>query len=171
MFRAKYILFFLVIAINAYSSEYDKLWGIERQEFAKNLSPESDYEVFKPEEKPEYNNRIFSFFKSMGGSGFDIKVLRVKGKPEKDYCFFNDRLYSVSEDWGETSSKNSDNILDHYHKEYNKPQVESKESMTVYTFSKDKTRILIYKKASGHGRVRLRVFHYTNEVFSMLLKD
>ncbi|HOP30122.1 MAG TPA: hypothetical protein P5120_09775 [Spirochaetota bacterium] len=168
--KIKLLLLLFILSGNAYSHDYEKLWGTGQQNFINSLTS-SDYILFNPEDKPEYKNRIISFFRIMGGDGARVSVLRIKGSPEIDYCFFNNMLYSVSEDWGHITSKNAKSIITKIENHYIKKSIDTKEETTVITFEKDKNKIIIYKKPVDDNFIKLRIFYYTNEIFNILLKD
>lgn len=170
MLKFKFLFLFLIAAVNLYPDEYEKIWGIKQQNFVSSL-PTSDYTIFRPEEKPEYKNRIISFFNTMGGEGVRVLVLRIKGTPEKDYCFFNSMLYSVSEDWGSTSSKNAESIIKKIETRYSVKNIDNKDDTTIITFEKDKNKIIVYKKPADNNYIKLRLFYYSNDIFNILLKD
>lgn len=169
--KIKYLFLFLIITANAYSQEYESLWGINQQRFISTLPSSSDYMTFRPDEKPEYRNRIISFFYSMGGEGISVNVLRVNGLPEKDYCFFNNMLYSVSEDWGNISAGRADSIIKNIESRYDRQSENSKEITTIITFVKERNKIILYKKPVDRDIVKLRIFYYSNDIFNILLKD
>lgn len=171
MYKIKYLFLFFIIAADVQADEYEKIWGIRQQNFINSLPSSSDYTIFRPDEKPEYKNRIISFFYSMGGEDITVHVLRIKGIPEKDYCFFNNMLYSVSEDWGNTSVNRADTIIKNIETRYSRLNAETKESTTIITLEKERNKIIIYKKPVDRDIVKLRVFYYTNDIFNILLKD
>lgn len=170
MHKIKLIFLFLIITINVYPQEYEQIWGIKQQNFINSLVS-TDYTIFRPEEKPEYKNRIISFFNAMGGENVSVKVVRITGIPEKDYCFFNNMLYSVSEDWGSISIQNADSIIKKIEKNYSVKNTEKKEYTTIITFEKDRNKIILYKKPSENNCIKLRLFYYNNDIFNILLKD
>jgi hypothetical protein len=154
--------------VEAHSHEYEKIWGTIQQNFIQSLIT-SDYITFRPEEKPEYKNRIVSFFYAMGGNGVRVNILRIKGVPEKDYCFFNNLLYSVSEDWGNISLNNADAIIKKIKKDYIVKNIDNKEDTTIITFEKDRNK-KYYIKNLLIMMYKLRIFYYTNDLFNILLK-
>lgn len=168
--KIKIFLLFILLSGEAYSSDYEKLWGTGQQNFINSLTS-TDYVIFRPEDKPEYKNRIISFFNAMGGDGVRVNILRISGSPEKDYCFFNNMLYSVSEDWGNTTLKNADSIIRQIENRYKIKNIDKKDETTIITFEKDKNKIILYKKPVDYNCIKLRVFYYTNNIFNILLKD
>jgi len=75
-----------------YPSEIEQLWGISKNDLIAQLKLKN-YTIFKPEDKPEYSNRIVDFFISMNPEDkTEITILQSKGNPEIDYCFFNEKL-------------------------------------------------------------------------------
>jgi len=168
--KSKLLLIFFILSGNAYPHEYEKIWGIRQQNFINTLSS-SDYIVFRPEEKPEYKNRIISFFTGMSGDGVKVNVLRIKGLPEKDYCFFNNMLYSVSEDWGNIALKNADSIIKKIEYNYSIKNVDTRDGFAIITFEKDRNKIILYKKPVDNNFLKMKIYYYTNDIFNILLKE
>jgi len=170
MQKIKIIIIFFLLSAEVHSHEYEKIWGTIQHNFIQSLNT-TDYVIFRPEEKPEYKNRIVSFFYSMGGNGVKVNILRIKGVPEKDYCFFNNLLYSVSEDWGNISLNNADSIIKKLKAEYIVQNVVNKEGTTIITFEKDRNKIILYKKPVEINSIQLKVFYYSNDLFNILLNE
>jgi hypothetical protein len=157
--KAKLIFILFIITGEAYSHEYENLWGIQQQNFINSLAS-AEYTIFRPSEKPDYKNRIISFFYAMGGDCVSVNILRVKGMPEIDYCFFNNMLYSVSEDWGNISTKSTDSIIKKIENGYSVNNIDNKDHTTIITFEKNKNKIILYKKPIDRDIVKLRIFYY-----------
>lgn len=151
------------------AAEPETLWGISKTGLISKLKMEN-YTTFKPSEKPEYNNRIIDFFNSMSSEHkFDISILRAGTKPEIDYCFFNEKLYSVSEDWGDIETAKAEEILKTLRCRYADATTEKKDQYTVYSFKKERTKVVLYKKTDIHSIVNVKIYYYSTALFSMLL--
>jgi len=151
-----------------FSSELEKLWGISQDDLISRLKLQN-YLTFKPEEKPEYNNRIIDFFSSMNTEDRAvINILRTGENPEIDYCFFNKKLYSISENWGNIDITRAGDLLKTIKGNYSNIKTENKDSYIVYSFKKNKTKGLLYKKVIDEKSVRIRIFYYSTDLFSML---
>lgn len=169
----KKITFILILTLSVinpvFTAESETLWGISKTDLINRLKLES-YSTFKPSEKPEYSNRIIDFFNSMASDQkFDITILRTGEKPEVDYCFFNEKLYSISEDWGNIEIIKAGEILKSLKAKYTEVSTENKDQHVVYSFKKDKTKIVLYKKTESDKSVNIKIFYYSTTLFSMLL--
>lgn len=151
------------------AAEPETLWGISKTGLINKFKIEN-YSMFKPSEKPEYNNRIIDFFNSMSSENrFDIFILRAGIKPETDYCFFNEKLYSVSEDWGDIETAKAEEILNNLKCRYAGATAEKKDQYTVYSFKKERTKVVLYKKCNIDKFVNVKIYYYSTVLFNMLL--
>lgn len=171
MNRLTYIFLFLVFSLNSYTQEYFNYWGINQKEFIKSLPADSEYLIFKPDDEPEYSNKIISFFQTMGGSDVSVNILRIKGRPVRDYCFFNNRLYSVTEDWREIPSTDTEKLVNNYNRLFTRLSSEMKDGVTINSYVKEKTKIIIYRKQIDDNRFKVKILFYTNDVFNILLNE
>ena len=150
------------------TAEMETLWGISKPDLINRLQLEN-YSTFKPSEKPEYSNRIIDFFNSMASDQkFNITIIRTGFKPEIDYCFFNEKLYSISENWGNIDITNAGDLLRTLKKQYSEISAENKDQCLIYSFKKDKTKVVFYKKSDGTNSVNVNIFYYSTTLFSML---
>lgn len=148
-----------------------KLWGISQAELISRLKLEN-YTSFRPEEKPEYSNRVIDFFSAMNPEDRGmINIIKAQGTPETDYCFFNEKLYSITEEWKNTDRVNAHRLLLELKAKYNEPSVEEKNSSTVYSFKKGKTKVLVYKKTIDEKNLQIKIFYYSTDLFSMFLME
>ncbi len=171
MIKKIILLFVLILTIIAplSPSEFEQLWGMSKSDLIARFKLK-DYSTFKPEDHPEYNNRIIKFFNSMNSDGKTaITILRIDGKPETDYCFFNEKLYSVSEEWGNVEKGRANDLLKSIECSYSSISTEKKNPDIIYSFKKNKTKVLLYTKFIDDKSVRLKVFYYSTDLFSMML--
>ncbi len=164
-----FILLFFTSVLHA--QEYSSQWGISQTDFMRTIPPSAEFYTLKPDEVPDSNNRIITFFKTMSGEGITIDILRIKGQPVKDYCFFNNRLYSVTEEWNYISFRNADKLINAFGSTYTSIGKEQKDGVTIYSFTKDKTKIIIYRKPVDSSYEKIKILFYTNDVFNILLKE
>lgn len=171
MNRLLYTLSLLFFTSVLYAQEYSSQWGILQNDFIRTIPNSSEFYIFKPADDPEYNNKIISFFKAMSGGDTSISILRLKGQPIKDFCFFNNRLYSVTEEWTQISINDGDKILNAFESKYKIIGKEQKEGITICSFIKDKTKIIVYRKPVNSSSEKIKILFYTNEVFNILIKE
>jgi hypothetical protein len=154
-----------------FSEELEKLWGISRSDLISRLRL-VNYSEFKPEDKPEYTNKVIDFFSSMNPEERAvITILRVQGKPDVDYCFFNEKLYSISEDWGNIDRTKAGEILKDIKGNYSELSSDDKNPVIIYSFKKRKTKGLLTKKIIDERSVQVRIFYYSTDLFGMLFSE
>lgn len=159
------------IALPLFSSEPEKLWGISRTELINRYKLEN-YLLFKPEDNPEYSNRIIDFFSSMNPEERAvITIIKTDGSPVTDYCFFNEKLYSVTEDWGNLDKIKAHDLIKTLKDKYTEQSVEEKSPNIVYSYKKNKTKVLLYKKAIDERSVQIKIFYYSTDLFRMLISE
>lgn len=153
-----------------YATEVESLWGISKSDLIKKLKVDV-YEIFKPSDKPQYKNRVIDFFTTMcSEEKSEIIILRIAGNPEIDYIFFNDKLFSVSEEWGEIDRNRAKGLIKSIETDYNGSQTAGSTD-GLYSFRKNRTKVLIQKKDINSGSSRFRVFYYSMDLFNMLLRE
>ena len=161
----------LIMILPLFPAELEKLWGISKTDLTGSLKLEN-YSTFKPEEKPGYNNKIIDFFSSMNPEErAAIFIIRTHGNPEIDYCFFNEKLYSVSEEWGDIDKLRAQDLLKTLKDKYSEISTEEKNPFIIYSFKKGKTKVLLYKKVIDEKSVHIKIFYYSSDLFSMLLNQ
>lgn len=157
--------------IPGFGSDYESIWGNEKNSFITKFKADT-YLVFRAKDEPEYKNRIIDFFTSMNANNkVDIMVVRVNGKPEIDYCFFNEKLYSISEDWGEIDTETAAKLVHSIKKKYTGQPAEKKETDIIYSFKKNKTKVLFQQSISGGNTVRVKIFYYSMDMFRSLFNE
>lgn len=151
--------------------QFEIPWGISRTDLISRFKLEN-YSIFKPEEKPNYSNKIIDFFNSMDSDQkVRIVILRTGSKPEIDYCFFNEKLYSISEEWGYIDRNKAFDLLKTINEKYNDTTTQEKTSNIIYSFKKDTTKVLLVKKVIDEKSVQMRIFYYSVNLFSMLMSE
>lgn len=161
----------LTVANPLFSSEPEKLWGISKTELISRLKLKN-YSTFKPEENPEYSNKIIDFFSTMNPEERAvISIIKSQGTPEMDYCFFNEKLYSISEEWGNVDRNRAHTILKSLVEKYAEPSTDGKNQYTIYSFKKNKTKILVYKKAIDEKSVQIKIYYYSTDLFGLFLSE
>lgn len=159
------------IALPLFSSEPEKLWGISRTDLISRYKLEN-YLLFKPEDNPEYSNRIIDFFSTMNPEERTvITIIKTNGNPVTDYCFFNEKLYSLTEEWGNLDRTSAHNLIKTLKDKYTEQSMEEKSPNIIYSFKKNKTKVLLYKKAIDERSVQIKIFYYSTDLFRMLISE
>ena len=131
-----------------------------------------NYSTFRPEEKPEYSNRIIDFFSTMNPEERAvITIVKIPGTPEMDYCFFNEKLYSISEEWGNMDRTRAHNLLKSLVEKYSEPSTDEKNTNIIYSFKKNKTKILVYKNVIDEKSVQIKIYYYSTDLFGLFLSE
>lgn len=166
------IFLFIILLSSALYSEpksHEKMWGTEYISFIKKIPADRKYREFKPSDRPGYSNRIINFLKSIDpGVKNDLKILRIPGKPATDYLFMKNRLYSVTENWGIVDKSLAEKILQSLLKKYKKPVKKEKGTLSIYTFVKGRTKIILYQKPQDNFTVKVRLYTYSMDLFSSM---
>lgn len=154
-----------------FPAEFENLWGISSTDLVSRLKIEN-FTIFKPEDKPAYSNKIIDYFNTMNpDTGTKISILRTNGKPEIDFCFFNEKLYSISEDWGPVDTGKADIIIRTLKEKYSVTSIDHKNPEIIYNLKKDKTKIYIYKKSIDEKSASIRILYYSTDLFRMLFNE
>jgi len=167
-----FIILLVLLSLNPLkSSDYETIWGDEKTSFITKYKS-GKYFTFKAKDDPEYKNRIIDFFTSMDANdNVDITVVRINGKPEIDYCFFNEKLYSISENWGDIDTKTAAKLIQSIRKNFPGQSTEKKARDIIYSFKKNKTKILFQQNISGTDTVKVKIFYYSTDLFRMLFNE
>jgi hypothetical protein len=164
-------VFILSFANNIFSADQESLWGVSKDSLLGRLKPEN-CTVFRLQDKPEYSNRIIDFFNSMNSdSNTSIVIVRHQGKPEIDYCFFNEKLYLITEEWNSVETSEAQSLLNGLKQKYLEIPAAEKKQGILYSFKKDKTKVLLHRKALDSKLYKIRIFYYSTDLFCMLLND
>lgn len=162
---------FIAIQQLVYGSDYDNIWGNGKNSFISKYKSDN-YIVFNTKDEPDYTNRIIEFFTSMNSNNrVDITIVRIIGKPEIDYCFFNEKLYSVSEDWGDIDTRAAGKLVQAIEKKYTSHSIGKKKTETIHSFEKNKTKVVFQQTLSGTNTVRVKIFYYSTDIFRSLFNE
>lgn len=165
-------LFFIIILSTGISYPYEKVWGTEYKKFIASIERGIEYTEFDPADKPDYRNRIATFIYSLNSAANkEIKIVRLKIKPETDYLFYGGKLCGITENRGLINIKDGEMILRDLKRKFGEPESEKKSSLYVYTFKKNRTRIILYQQLTDNDIMRCRVYIYTNDIFNTLFSD
>lgn len=150
---------------------FEELWGIKSSELIQRLRI-SKFSTFKPGDEPSYNNKILDFFCTINPEvKKTITVIRSSDQPETDFCFFNERLYSISEKWNTIERNKANELINTLRENYPLITVDEKTEETVYNFKKNKTKVYLYKKTGDTNSVNIRIYYYSTDLFSILLHE
>lgn len=171
----KKILFLIILTVTIAhqlsAADPEVLWGISKDSLINRLKLEN-YTTFKPEDRPEYNNRIINFFTSMNPEAkTSILILRAPGSPEIDYCFFNERLYSISENWGDIDKNKVLNLENTIKTKYSDLSPGDNNSNMILSFQKNKTKGVLCKQIVNENTIHINIFYYSVSLFNLLFTE
>ncbi len=164
-------LVFFVIPKGLYSSNNDS-WAISKNKVIKNNIPAgTKYVEFSPSDKPEYKNKIMNYILALDKNLMnDIKILRIKTYPQKDFLLVKDKLYCIKETYNVISNKKVNSLVKKFTTQYGKSNIQKDKSMAIYTFSDDKTKVLVITYL-GSNKADCKVYYYASQLFRMLITD
>jgi hypothetical protein len=146
-------------------------WGMSKDDTIKKHISSGNYASFTPSAKPEYDNKILSFILAINSDIKDkILILRKEGKPEQDFLFIRDKLYSVMENYGVIPAAEFDKIISRLSSEYKNPNIQKDKNTVTYSFYGKETKVLVlsYEKQK---LVDCRVYHYASKLFRILISE
>jgi hypothetical protein len=146
----------------------DPSWGTDYAEFTKNRSS-SIITEFKPAEKPKYKNKILNYITGINPEIINqIKVVRIRSNPVKDYMFVQGGLYTIKENWDIISVKHENKIYSNLRRKYGKPDVKDDGNLKIISFKKGMTKVIYYRLLFNNGTARCTVYYYSTRLFRML---
>ena len=169
-------IIFLFTLISFTSSSYPfqgfYSWGMSKDIIIKKyLTSGKKYTEFTPIDKPEYKNRIMNYIIAIDKKLKNkIKILRIKSYPERDFLLVNNKLYSVKELYGEISNKKLNKIVKILTSTYGKSNVQKDKNMAIYTFSKEKTKVILLTYFKSN-KVDCNIYFYASKLFKMLISE
>ena len=166
------ILFIIFILSPGILYSYEQVWGRDYKKFIDSIDRVIEYTEFDPADKPDYKNRIVSFIYSLNrAANKEIRIVRLKLNPETDYLFYGRKLCGITENRGLINIKEGEIILNNLTRRFGVPEAEKKSSLYIYTFKKNRTRIILYQQILDNNTMRCKVYSYTNDIFNTLFSD
>ncbi len=167
--RAAAILMLIISALPLFADEPS--WGTPYRDFLKSRSS-SILSEFKPSEKPGYKHKILTFISSINPEIVsDVKVVRIKSNPLKDYMFVKEKLYTILENWDVISAKHEKELYSRLRRKYGKPDVKNDGNLRVLSFKKGRTKVIYYRLTYTNGTALCKVYFYTTRLFRMLFLE
>jgi len=167
-----FFVIFLSFSNDLFSSlKFDK-WGISQKRIMNSIiSTETNYITFTPDDNPKYKNKILHYIIAINNQNKNnIKIIRSKFYPEKDYLFVKDKLYSILENYGLITNKKLNEIIQKLETNYGSPIIQKDKKLVIYTFSNKKTKVLLLSQ-SKHSKIKCKVYFYANNLFKMLMSE
>jgi hypothetical protein len=125
---------------------------------------------FMPGNKHNYKHKILTY---ITGIAPDIlgktKVVRMTSSGTiKDYMFINSKLYTILEDWGVLPDKREKTLFSGLKKVYGTPKVKSDGNLKIFSFKKERTKVIYYRLIYNNKTSHCKVYYYTTRLFRML---
>jgi hypothetical protein len=143
-------------------------WGTNYGEFIKNKSS-SIMAEFKPVEKPKYKHKILKFITGINPEIINqIKVVRIRSNPIREFMFINNGLYTIKENWNIIPVKDEKKVYSDLKRQYGKPDIKDDGNLRTISFKKGRTKVIYYRLLYGNGTARCAVYYYSTRMFRML---
>ncbi len=167
--RAAAVLMLIISALPLYAKEPS--WGTPYRDFVRSRSSSLLLE-FKPSEKPGYKHKILTFITGINPEIVsDVKVVRIRSNPVKDYMFVKEKLYTILENWDVISAKSEKELYSRLRRKYGKPDVKNDGNLRVISFKKGRTKVIYYRLTYSNGTALCKVYFYTTRLFRMLFLE
>jgi len=163
------VIFYLLPHSDA--KPYEELWGKNSEQLKKLVSKDKRIYSFDPAKQLRYRNRIYSLFTSMGVNSEYINILRLEGNPLIDFMFYKNKLYSATEDWRNTKKSNIEKLKIMLKKRYGKADIQFKDDLTIYSYKKNRTVVILYTKEIDNSSSRCKVYYYSKKIFNTLFAE
>jgi hypothetical protein len=164
------IISIFLMEIDSYTITKIAGWGASKDAVIKEyLQNDKNIIRFKPSEKPEYKNKILTYIVAIDADlANSIDIIRSSTRPEKDFLFVKDRLYSILENRGPIGKSSEDRLINELKSAYGNPGIQKDNQSLIYSFKDNETKVLlILSKEAGSSVCTL--YYYASKLFKMLL--
>ncbi len=147
-------------------------WGMTRDAvLGRIIAPGTAVGELSPRANPRYDNKIVNYLLSINsGLADSMTIVQAASLPARDYLFLRNRLMAVIERHGAISTAAFAETLGSVTKVYGKPHIQHEGSTTSYSFSGDKTTVLVQISKVG-DRYECTVHYYARSLFRLLLTE
>ncbi|HNU91029.1 MAG TPA: hypothetical protein PKO25_04090 [Spirochaetota bacterium] len=147
-------------------------WGIAREAVLGRMIPSgTTVSELSPRANPRYENKILSYLTSINGELADrITIVQASSSPRRDYLFIRNRLMAVMELYGPVKSAAFAETLRSVTNVYGSPHVQHEGTTTTYSFSGEKTLVLVQLSKVGE-HYDCTVHYYARSLFKILLTE
>ncbi len=156
---------------SATAKSYEELWEMDENQLRKMIPGKREFSYFDPNKQLEYKNRIFSLFTSMGINQEYLNIMRLHGYPMIDFMFYRGKLYSATEDWRNAKNGDLDKLKTDLQKRYGQPETAGRDDLTIYTYKKDRTVVILYSRKNDNLTSRCKVYYYSKKIFNRLFAE
>ncbi|MDY6970265.1 MAG: hypothetical protein SVR08_16655 [Spirochaetota bacterium] len=129
------------------------------------------YIEFSPDARPKYKNKIMNYIIAIDGTlKKKIKIIRKKADHETDFLFVNNKLYSVRESYFSIKQSRLNTIIKDISSEYSKSSVQKDNQLSIYSFSNDKTKVILIHNHNSEI-MDCKIYFYASKLFRMLISE
>lgn len=162
------ILIFFTLTLIPASAQFE--WGADIDAVKKSLGGDGNFKQFTPRQKPDYENKIINYITAVDEGVIEkIIILQTNSAPITDYLFVNNKLYTSLEDWGDIDSAKHTSLKNKLDSQYGTPSLQQDGSISVYSYSDSKTKVIFYSKKVSGTKYSCRVYFYAKQLFRLLI--
>jgi hypothetical protein len=165
------LIFISSVSMNGFPGP-NNAWGSLLPKIKSTLPPGTEFVEFTPGERPKYKNRILSYITAIDNKLVDkIIILRVKTRPETDYLFVNNKLYSIIENWDDIDQNTEKEIQVNLKKQFGESRVQKDKNFYIYSYDGDNTKVLWYLMKAPGKKSACKIYYYTRQLFRLLISE
>ncbi len=147
-------------------------WGLTKEAvLSRIIAPGTAVSELSPRANPRYDNKIANYLLFINGELADrMTIVQAASVPAKDYLFISNRLMAVMERHGAIGTAAFAETLGAVTNVYGKPHIQHEGSTTSYSFSGEKTSVLV-QLSKVEDRHLCTVHYYARSIFRLLLSE
>ena len=147
-------------------------WSASKEDIIKNnIKSGEKYDIFSPADKSDYENKIMNYIIALDKDlKNEMKILRIKIQPEKDYLLVKNKLYCLKEDYKTISKSKLDEILKELSAKYGKATPQKDPNIETYSLSDKDTKVLVIAQIKS-ANIDCIIYYYPSRLFKMLITD
>ncbi|HSV95310.1 MAG TPA: hypothetical protein VLM75_00090 [Spirochaetota bacterium] len=147
-------------------------WGMTKDAvLGRIIAPGTAVSELSPRANPRYDNKIVNYLLSVNGALADnMTIVQAASTPARDYLFIRSRLMAVMERHGAISTAAFAEKLGAVMNVYGKPHIQHEGSTTSYSFSCEKTIVLV-QISKVEGNYECTMHYYARSIFRLLLTE
>jgi hypothetical protein len=147
-------------------------WAASKDDIIKsNTKSGEKYVIFSPADKTDYENKIMNYIIALDKElKKEMKLLRIKTEPEKDFLLVKEKLYCLKEDYRTIARPKLDSVIKELSAKYGQATQQKDANIETYTLSDKDTKVLILAQVKSSG-VSCIIYYYPSRLFKMLITD
>ncbi len=147
-------------------------WSASKDEVIKtNIKSGEKYDIFSPADKSDYENKIMNYIIALDKElKNEMKILRIKAEPERDFLLVKNKLYCLKEDYKTISKATLDEVLKGLSAKYGQATQQKDTSIETYTLADKETKVLVLAQIKAPN-YKCIIYYYPSRLFKMLITD